>query len=505
MVPVEVLTLIVGHLLVPEGRARSGADVQLDDLRNARLVCRQWNAAASAHMFRVVALLHSRNGKGFPNFARLVASPTVRHAARCVEIYSGPHHYGHDMGTDRDYDVWDGWEDGNHDEFISAINSIARLPNLQAVSVRFSERCSGVPDNGDSGDMTMEETSTRTHTLVAVFKAVQARAARGAACEGDTDLTTITALALQNLQNKPIPDLIASEPFQSLAQNITDLRLLITEEHNEHGPDDDMNKPERRTFEPWLQKEFLPLFADRLTLLQLAFSEKWGAAPGYFDGKGLFFPHLKTLTLGDFIIGHHDQFDWVLAHKTIETLRLEHCQIVSHLSFMHSDDVDGESELRAWGTPTHGWTRYPEWSWGVDDRCATFHFSGTWEAVFDGIRAQLPNLVDFCMDNTCRKTHYWENSTFNSPEHIRCMLGHLRYITFDAGLCPSPWISADGRTGEMKFGNCDPAVPPPEERKYLDYEEKGILNRSQETWVGDRRAFLDLVRTVGERRRERGR
>jgi hypothetical protein len=73
-----------------------------------------------------------------------------------------------------------------------------------------------------------------------------------------------------------------------------------------HSPDHDLQCEERRTYEPWLQTVFLPVFADQLTSLHLDFNENWGVAPGYFDGEDLLFSHLKTLTLGELIIGHHD-------------------------------------------------------------------------------------------------------------------------------------------------------------------------------------------------------
>jgi len=91
-VPTEVLSLIMGCLLLP-GKCQpwaSYAEFGLEDLRNARLACRRWNEAGSPHLFRRVALLHPHDGEDFSKFTQMVANPTVRDAARCVDIYSAP-------------------------------------------------------------------------------------------------------------------------------------------------------------------------------------------------------------------------------------------------------------------------------------------------------------------------------------------------------------------------------------------------------------------------------
>ncbi|KAK5654741.1 hypothetical protein OQA88_7066 [Cercophora sp. LCS_1] len=316
--------------------------------------------------------------------------------------------------------------------------------------------------------------STRQNTLEAVFRAIQTRAARGQADDG-SPYTTIKSLATQNLQNTPIPDFVSSDLFKSVTKDLTELCLLVAEEYNEHGPDHDLECEERRTFDPWLQNGFLPLFADQLTSLQLSFNEFWGVAPGYFDGMGLLFPNLKTLTLANLVIGHHDQCDWVLAQRNLETLTLDSCVIVSYLSFLHENFQD-KSQLDRWGIKTHDWERHPE---------------GTWETVFDAIRNGLPNLVDFRMDNP----RWTSGSHFSAAGHVGRKLTCLRYTTLDTGLLPSPWINANECTGDTESGYYDVSVPK---------EERPVLNRAKKTLAGDKRAFDDLVKSIERRRSGRG-
>jgi hypothetical protein len=495
--PAEVLSHIISFLPWRAPDSYTGIEVELDDLRNARLVCRQWNTIASAHLFRNVALLHTDDdGKDFSKFEDQTASLMVQDAARCAVIYSGPHHHFLDMSNDdvRDYDIWEEWDTGEYEEFTQAIDCIFQLPKLKAVHIRFSSRCSGDPEFDYYWENGVEKFSTRIKTIKAVFAAIQARKAR-------SDSTPITTLVIENLQNMPFPELAASDLFQSVVSDITELRLLIAEEYNEHGPDHDLKCEERRTFEPWLQKELLPVFTNQLTSLHLAFNENWGVAPGYFDGKGLFFPYLKALTLSDFVIGHHDQFDWVLNQTTLETLRLDRCCIVSHLKFHVGSIRNPENSLEEWAVRTHDWTQHPPWAFGIAERCRVFTFSGTWEALFDAIRSRLPNLVDFRNDYV----RHGSDNKFNTTEYLGCLLPRLRYFTLDTGLLPSPWIEADECTGDMSFGNNDPAPLPLAERKDVGWPKpKCKLNRAEETAGGDSRAFKELVAAVEDRRRRRG-
>lgn len=165
--------------------------------------------------------------------------------------------------------------------------------------------------------------------------------------------------------------------------------------------------------------------------------------------------------------------------------------------------------MQEWSVPTHDWEPYPEGVFGLE---ISFHFPGTWEPVFDGIRTELTNLVDFRMENTG-----WQfGPYFNSAENMGCGLTCLRYATFNSSLYAKPWKVPEAcGTGEMEFGNNNPMVVPPEERRSVEELEEELeeveerdqqvcLNRAKETLAGDTRAFEDLVNAVKDRRRERG-
>ncbi|KAH6856870.1 hypothetical protein B0I37DRAFT_85875 [Chaetomium sp. MPI-CAGE-AT-0009] len=484
-IPLEILSLILGQLFEYQDDDDPESPVHYGHLRNARLVCRQWNELATGHLFRTLVLDHApenevRSSKDMP-WTHAVNSETIQPLVHDVVIFSHPEDLDMD-DTASDAEDWvteDDDEDGSG-PFGVAVNSIAKLPNLKSVQIWFSEKCVGAREDiqwWEEGEE-IESISHRLQTLKTVFGAIRKRRA-------DTRTSTIRSLTLKYLQNLPIPDFTSSDLYKDVIKDINELHLFIAHEYNEHGPDHDLDRIERRTFEPYLQKELLPPLAHQLRSLTLTFRECWGVVPAHFDGKGLVFPNLKTLTLGEFVIGHHDQFDWVLAQKSLETLRLDRCFIASYLAIWND-------QWNQWRVPTHDWHQYPEGSFGFLDGVQIFGFSGTWETVYDRIREGLPKLWEFCSAH-----HRWSN-TFDRREGMGASMSKSRYIVFDSGLCPSPWIEVDGYTGDMEFGNNDPAVCPREAAGR--YNRQKVLNRAKETELGDTRAFEDLLRAVQERR-----
>lgn len=492
--PPEVLSLILRQLLEHQDPDCNYEEsrIHYGHLRNARLVCRQWNELATPHLFWTLTLdAHPDDGmwlKHIP-FLHLINNEAIQRAVQNVVIRTHPE----DRDTEHDADdeevcTW-ATEDDDIDApgglFSVAVAGIAKLPNLKALQISFTEGCLGDRQYGWwEDDDESESISRRLDMLKMVFGAIQKRRA---ANDADRRVSTIRSLTLKNMQNVPIPDFIASDLYKDVIKDIDELHLLIAHEYREHGPDHDLDRIERRTFEPYLQNELLPPLAHQLTSLTLAFRECWGVLPGQFDGKGLVFPNLRTLTLSDYVIGHNDQFDWVLAQKSLKTLRLDRCFIVSYMRILNS-------QWDEWRVPTHDWHEYPEGAFG-HERCRIFGFLGTWETVYDRIREELPSLKEFC---SVYNMYY---NTFEGRENMGASLSNSRYIVFDSGLCPSPWIEAnDDDSGELSFGNNDPAVCPRDASTTRIYGRQMSLNRAKETQVGDARAFEDLLRAVRARR-----
>ncbi|KAF7542457.1 hypothetical protein G7Z17_g11555 [Cylindrodendrum hubeiense] len=470
--PEEVLSHILGALSQIENAEEpySYNPKELGGIFNARLVCRRWNGLATKHAFRTIHLIPTEHG--LEAWVGLLSSTQIRSAARRLVVYSSPLAV-REKGTDD----WHGWEDGKCPAFTDAISQIGDLALIDEICLRFSSICQGIEAGLNWWDNDCEHMLDRKSTLKAVFEAIKDRASR-------PDTSKIHSVTIRHLQNAPLPDFTSSELFKSIAKDIDQLHLQVAEEYNEDGPDGDIYCIELVKFEPYMHNHWLSPLADHLTSLSLYFGECWGTMPGTFDGRGLFFPQLKTLSLGSYAISHHDHLDWVLAQSSLKTLRLDRCFILSYIS-TEADKVE------EWNLQTHDWERLPVGAFGFElAEDAVYRFMGTWESMFDKIRTGLPNLIDFQF-----QIHHWGTVGFDNPNPLATELSNGRYIAFDIGLCPSRWIEPSEYTGELDFGD---GVLSSDTSETNGGES---MNRGKITEEGDRRAFEELLKAVSQRRR----
>ncbi|VUC30520.1 unnamed protein product [Clonostachys rosea] len=461
--PVEILDRIIGliHPDVDWDLAKwSKSDIR--SLSSARLVCRQWNSLATAHLFRTIYLVHDPEDR-FTTWNNMLDSDSVKKAARRVILNSAPE----DTREGRDYQRWKDWsESGEFPSFTNAISRLNEIKNVQTVELRFSDKCLGEETTDRFWFDEIEEIGSRKHTLIAVFEAIREYNAQRSAAN------RITSLKIENLQNVPLPEFTTSKLFKTVTEAVTSVELQVAEECREEGPDYDLYRIERQTFEPYLLDHWLIPLSDHLTTLSVYFNECWGVVPGFFDGKGLQFEQLKTLNLGNFVIAHHDQLDWVLAQTTLATLCLDTCYIMTHLHSYDSTDLD------KWGVRKHDWVEVDPKTYGFeDDGGAVYTFSRTWETVFDGIRKSLVKL---------RRFEFYSGSdlnyslSFRSPGSKETRLTNYRYVTFDQGSI-SPWIDPRSSDGGIEFG----------------YGEQ--INPAKDHYEGDSRAFKELLSAVRTR------
>ncbi|KAM0234693.1 hypothetical protein ACHAP5_009963 [Fusarium lateritium] len=396
--PNEVLSNIFSFILTDKQKLKLQEDWLLDTL-SIRLVCRHWNDLATKHLFRTLTLWHNENTieDEFASWHHLLDSPAIRAAVRCVAIETAPQH---DYGG-CDISVWpDTWiEEGEFPEFISAIDRIVDLPNLNALEVRFLGLCQGREPRIDrfegSQGIKPEPTTTRIQTLEAIVNAMRKRAEL-------QNMSVIRELVLENLQNVPLEKDLADRLLESIER----LHISMTQEWHERS---NVYLPEMREFEPYLEKTLLPTVADQLVELTLS-GIRWGAIPGMFNPhkSRISFPRLKSLTLEGYVILQPGQVEWILEQKTLTSLRFHNCPMASHCLVL-------QPEFSFWDVSLEGWKRvakvptdedmerydrspvpyrlYPEKlepGWYVN--------SMRWDTVFDNIREKLPGLKDFSFD-----------------------------------------------------------------------------------------------------------
>ncbi|KAF4979177.1 hypothetical protein FZEAL_4550 [Fusarium zealandicum] len=471
--PTEIRKLILGHLYEPNDSESNGSDCkdpleQVEHFQNARLVCREWNGLAMAHLYQT--LLLAQPGPDDPNFTNwnyLLSLKAAKQAAQCVVINVAPD--------------WEEEED-DYPAFTSALDRITELPNLKALRIVFPRQCQG-EENLNDWEEGIVSTTSRFNTLNAVFGAM-VKYADTSSCG------TIRSLTIVNLQNVPFPDIIYTETFRNAFKDVQRLHLLVTDEYCDF-PQVSNITIERKTFEPFLQQELIPCLCSQLTALSLVFHEYWGLSPGNFDGRGLWFPNLKSLTLGTYIIGYYDQFDWVLNQKSLQALYLDACAIVTHLNV----NVD---ELEECSVKTSDWQRWPQGAFGfeddTDDIRRVYTFSGTWEALLDAIRVNLVNLTGF------RLNHKEDSVFFCRPAAMETEITMFRYVVFEDGFSNRSVRYPAFDDCILKFGTRDyrrtGGVLTDEEKR-----EVATLKPGADHEDGDRRALEDLLQvTIGPRR-----
>lgn len=502
-IPTEVLDAIFSHLNDDlEGREYSLDYDYVRELCRARLVCRRWSNIARPRLFQTVTLKHRNvnafnwnsgftstwtlkaSGEGideeptgqnlgkFSNWQCMLDNKAIRADARHALIYSTPDN----LYNDRDWFDWALWEkQGMYREFTDAIDLIGQLSNLRAVTLYFARKCRGV-ENGNSSDDRVEKSSTRQHTLRAVLGAIQDQANNGA------NASVVRSLTIRNLQNMPLPGITSSLLFKAATKNITDLHLGIVQEYSwVHNVEVDIQRVERREFEPYLHAQWLAPLADQLTSLTLYLDPlPWGLMPAYFSGQGLNFPHLRELSLGNFAIGHDDHFDWVLRQKSLRRLWLDRCSVAS-LIHLNTD------LLERWNVRTDDWVKIPADTFGFDQPSdVLYRYLGTWETLFDRIRCELPHLIDFKFSSQYRARLRFRRplNAYTDASSITC-----RYVVID---CAHMRLF---RPIDDENGN---VVLDIEGRWYQPHHQ---VNRAEETLQGDERALKALLEAVSSQAR----
>ncbi|KAI6779016.1 uncharacterized protein J7T54_004512 [Emericellopsis cladophorae] len=318
------------------GRFKPG----FETLRNARLVCRDWDRAASSHLFRI---LHLKYGSAceagralFTKWHHTVDLEVVKCAARRVIIDAAPKQ------------TFAGPPDEIPPGWAEKAEAMFDLSNLNAVEIHLGRNCPDEqvdqePDYWNHWVASCEDRVTRQNGLKAVFRAIQGRKL------GGQERSTVTCRALNNLQSITDKEFEASSLFQSVIVDIRQLHLHVKYEHDEDGINYD--------FETDLQAGLLSSLSSQLTALTLSFNQEWGTMPGVFSGSGLHFPSLQTLRLRFFTISHDSHFDWVLRMPALKALYLSQTRIMTHAAVKHEF-------IHTLNLQIHNWERLPLGAYG---------------------------------------------------------------------------------------------------------------------------------------------
>ncbi|KAF4948635.1 hypothetical protein FGADI_9539 [Fusarium gaditjirri] len=296
--------------------------------------------------------------------------------------------------------------------FTAAVTRICDIPNLGSLIVHFY----------NDGEDESGTTATQKRTLEVITRTLEARNSR-------PNTSIVRELALHGLKGTPLSAYLTDNLFR----NIQRLHITVT-----YGGEE-RQRPE---FSLYLSGTLLPQVSDHLVELTLG-GFLWGFIPVEFNGKGLSFPRLKSLTLGDYIVLRQDQFDWVLKQRSLRDLKLYSCHIATHCLvdefyfgaravnlngwkkvFDASTDMDQSDHGFVSNTPYLGSLQH---GWYTNDL--------RWSNLFDRVRENLPELQSFTFDDIGWASYcYEELLQFSSKDGLS-----QRYLTFCKGGWSMMW------------------------------------------------------------------
>ncbi|KAL5317152.1 hypothetical protein ACEPPN_014247 [Leptodophora sp. 'Broadleaf-Isolate-01'] len=142
--------------------------------------------------------------------------------------------------------------------------------------------------------------------------------------------------------------------------------------------------------------------------------------------RDLHFPNLKKLKLGNYMITHEWQLEWILSHSTLERLVLDTCSIVNY--FFTYCELDDEKY------PLH----YKPVPWGDPEPQYQWEFDMQWSQLFGKIEQGLKHLKEFTFGIQNLKNGQHDYTRLycllptDDPEHYSFSRNHCSKMTDEA-------------------------------------------------------------------------
>ena len=298
------------------------------------------------------------------------------------------------------------------------------------------------------------------------------------------------ALSICNIEDVTNYDLVKSPDFKAVLSRLDSLELCVATDEHEAAPESAIESVERHIFFGRdLQQYWLEPLQDKLVNLKIYSNCLWGYLPKC-DLRGLHFPRLKSLALGNMTFTHDWQLEWIISHgDTLESLTLDDCPIIHEAMVL--DDHDSERYLAfddIEGLQWHG--KEPvHWAYGA-----------RWHDYFRKLHRELPHLQRFGIGRGPWVPYIGEDhasEAFRAAASLPARLAASRYQIFHWGTGPCQWVEPESCSQdeyekitvlEEQYDSCwdeDDPVPPP---LYPD------------CWDEDQMALDELLSVVESRR-----
>jgi hypothetical protein len=399
--PVELQTLCLTFL---------GDDVAT--LKALRSTNKQLGCLATEALMKVAVVKNDENsGQRFVS----LAGSDLNSLVRCIVINTSDNPYPLPFGEREKAEITQ--------SFNEAIGSMGACRELEELQLNFSYECA-VED--DLVTAIAEREDFRSTILKRVLVAIR-----------QTD--SVKCLAIKNLQDSHDEEIFCGEDFINIRKRISKLHLEIASQSDEGAPEYDIEKPALHAgFSDALPRIWLKPMGNQLTHLSLYGQALWGVWPILDFRQVPPLPHLKSLSLGNFMIAHDWQIDWIAAHSTtLSALYMDDCSIVTALRMseqMAQANFPGLEPLEHDGEYPSGVG--PEYHTEVPLR---------WYDVFERFRNDLPRLSHFAFGSGD-----WDTGTaFEERYQLRNFIHEWRYYMFNDGYGPSPWIDENPYNFEL--------------------------------------------------------
>ncbi|KAJ5742123.1 hypothetical protein N7533_011532 [Penicillium manginii] len=402
--------------------ARTCSYVNHSSLKSLRQSCRFTSQLATDQLYRTVHLKPSETSQN--GLQGILNNPSLRRLPRKIYIDTVDENINYEEAEEQEWPQ--GWDD--------LVPQVKEFPRLNAAVLCFDQGFTSDSTGSDFFSLELPQTSRFRFQAMHKFFSLLASLRH-----------PIQDLGIRNLQVDNPRDPETLERMGKVLSGLLSLRLSITTESNEAAPEHDLEYPEIRKFFKELPSTWLSPAAPSLQHLSLCSREYYGFYP-HLDLSNLFFPHLKTLSLGNFCFFHDSQIDWILKHAdTLEEIYFDDCAVLYDFG-MNEENVDAcalrrDTLVRRTGRPK---------LYGSFDK--------RWHDIFDIFAEKLPKLRHFQIG----RSDWYPDIPFEQERDIKVGLYHDRYMCCYDGYGPSPYIRGEDlenigsiEDGERPSPRCD--------------------------------------------------
>ncbi|KAK2768532.1 hypothetical protein FQN54_000388 [Arachnomyces sp. PD_36] len=314
--------------------------------------------------------------------------------------------------------------------FWNLFGRLAELPRLRSVALCFSHDC----ENSDIFIAGPPQTSLFRSIVMNKFMSSLSSLPR-----------LPRELAIRNLQNINATDPTTKAMITLVLKGLQSLRLNIINEHSEQNGELDLQvcypnkasrghqakgksqKKEPHIFYTKLPSIWLKPTTSNLRHLTLYSNLYFGFYPK-LDLREAHFPHLETLSLGNYAFVHDSQLDWILSHgSTLTELYLDDCTIIHEVATYDKE--------RTYLSPDT-FRAHPKLEGKV-----YASYEKRWHDYFRAFKDGLPLLRHFRYGTS---PYWWGDvsTPFEGETEIKIGMTSGSYQVFCDGYGPSPYMDS---------------------------------------------------------------